>query len=150
MKRYLKRVIALMLVLGTVALSASNAEAASWRSTNSKTVSGKTLTAKANLPYFSDLKGGGAWKTQAVYSGKKDNDKLTTSWAFTSIGGSVSWNGLGISGSGTNSGNSFTAKASTVNANGYVYGTGFCLYVGMISTASFSKGNTFYSTSCKI
>lgn len=42
------------------------------------------------------------------------------------------------------------SKTKTVNANGYVYGTGFCLYLGLISTASFTSGNTYYSISTKI
>lgn len=149
MKKLLKPAVAVALCACMLASTGATAEAG-WRATNSKTVSGKTLTAKADLPYFSDSNGGGAWKTQAVYSGTKDNNKLTTSWSFYSVGGSVSWNGVGVSGSGTSTGSSYTAKSSTVNANGYVYGTGLALYVGVVSTASFTKGNTYYSISCKI
>lgn len=57
-----------------------------------------------------------------------------------------------MSGSGSNAGSSYTSKSKTkkVDANGYVYGTGLCLYLGLISTASFSSGNTYYSISTKI
>lgn len=130
------------------------AEAASWRATNSKKVSGYKLTAKANLPYISDRKGGGAWRTQASYAGTKKNNKITTSWEFYSVGGDVSASkgnaSVGVSGSGTSKDGSFSCKGTTANANGYVYGTGLAIYVGMISEASFSKGNTYYSISCKI
>lgn len=149
-ERKLKCLLALLLCTCIVSTMPCMASAASWRATNSKTVSGSTLSAKANLPYLSDWNGGGAWKTQASYSGTKDSNQITTSWSFYSVGGSVSWNGVGVSGSGTSTGASYTATGSTANANGYVYGTGLALYVGVVSTASFTRGNTYYSISCKI
>lgn len=138
-----------MLMLVLLSSMAMPSYAASWRSQKSKTAKGYTLTARANLPKKANKDGGGAWKTQAQY-GKKV--KLTTSWDFYSVGGSVSWRGVGLSGSGNNTGDKYTptAKTKTANANGYVYGTGLWVYVGMISTASFKSGNTFYSISCKI
>lgn len=145
----MKPIVAVALCICMLATSGTTAEAG-WRAAKSKKVNGYSLTAKADLPYFSDLNGGGAWKTQAVYKGKKDGNKLTTSWSFYSIGGNVSWNGVGVGGDGTNDGASHTVKGNTANANGYVYGTGFALYVGIISTASFTRGNTYYSISCKI
>lgn len=148
--KHCKRILSLVLCFCLLLAFAIPANAASWRKTKSKDVRGHTLTARANLPYFSDLDGGGAWRTQACYSGSRASNKLTTSWSFYTIGGSVSWNGVGVSGSGSNSGSSYTCKSTVVNANGYVYGTGFCLYVGLISTASFTYGNTYYSISCKI
>ena len=149
-KKMFTKLLAGVLV-GSTLLTSISADAA-WRSTKSKTVkeSGKnyTLTAKAHLPYWSDKNGGGDWKSQAKYTGPKK--KLTNSWSFYSIGGSVSWQGMGLQGDGTSTGNSFAYKDSTVNANGYVYGTGLAVYVGMIATASFTKGNTYYSISTKI
>lgn len=141
--------VAVALCICMFAVSGMPADAA-WRASKSKKVNGYSLTARANLPYCSDSQGGGAWKTQATYNGKRDGNKLTTSWSFYSIGGNVSWNGVGLEGNGANDGGSYTAKSNTVNANGYVYGTGFALYVGIISTASFTRGNTYYSISCKI
>lgn len=149
-KKLINSVVTTTLCICMLFSATITSNAATWRATNSKTVNGYSLSAKANLPYVSDSKGGGEWKTQATYSGTKDNGKLTTSWSFYSVGGSVSWNGVGVSGSGTSTGSSYTVKGSTANANGYVYGTGLALYVGIISTASFTKGNTYYSISCKI
>lgn len=149
-KKHITRLLAVVLVGSTLLMS--NSADASWRSTKSKTIkeSGKnyTLTAKADLPYWSDSNGGGAWKSQAKYTGPKK--KLTNAWSFYSIGGSVSWQGMGLQGDGTSTGSSYAYKDSSVNANGYVYGTGLAIYVGMIATASFSKGNTYYSISTKI
>lgn len=152
MKKSFKKIMvvltALSLVLVCSFVSTVPADAA-WRSSKSQKKNGYTLTAKANLPYFSDWDGGGDWKTQASY-GKKV--KLTNSWQFYTVGGSASWSGLGVSGSGSNNGSSYTPSSATktVNANGRVYGTGFCLYIGLISTASFTSGNTYYSISTKI
>lgn len=154
MKKLLKKIAASTLCIAMVTASVGTAIAASWRSTNSKTVNKYKLSAKANLPYWSDSQGGGSWRTEATYSGSKDGNKLTNSWSFYSIGGTVSasYSGVGasITGHGTSTGGSFTAKGSSVKANGYVYGTGLCFYVGLISTASFTKGNTYYSISTKI
>lgn len=150
MKKLMKPIVAVALCACMLATSSTAAEAG-WRASKSKTVNGYALTAKADLPYFSDSQGGGAWKTEASYKGKKDGNRITTSWSFYSIGGSVSWEGAGLSGDGTSDGGSYTYDKDTkAKANGYVYGTGFALYVGMISTASFTRGNTYYSISCKI
>lgn len=69
---------------------------------------------------------------------------------FYNIGGSVSYNGAGVSGSDSTSGSSFLSNSSIVNASGRVYGNGLCLYIGMNATASFSYGNSYYSTTTKI
>lgn len=142
------KVLALVLVLSMVTTSLSPAYAG-WRSSKTAKKNGYTLGAYGNLPYWADKDGGGDWKTKASYGAKV---KLTNSWEFYTIGGSCSWSGLGVSGSGSNKGSSYTpkSKTKTVNANGYVYGTGFCLYLGLISTASFTSGNTYYSISTKI
>ena len=105
MKNY-RRIFALVLCICLVLASVVPANAASWRKTKSKTARGYTLTARANLPYLSDFDGGGAWRTQASYSGPRASNKLTNSWSFYTVGGSVSWNGVGVSGSGSNSGSS--------------------------------------------
>ncbi|HHX69946.1 MAG: hypothetical protein WAO56_12675 [Miniphocaeibacter sp.] len=65
------------------------------------------------------------------------------------MGGSVSWNGLGVSGSGSSTGSSHSGYG-TVNASGRVYGNGLALYVGMNSTSSITIGSSYYSNSCKI
>lgn len=142
------KTFAFLLVLSLVATSVSPVYAG-WRSSKTAKKNGYTLGAYANLPHWADSDGGGDWKTKAYY-GKKV--KLTNSWEFYTIGGSCSWKGVGVSGSGSNSGSSYTpkSKTQTVYANGYVYGTGFCLYLGLISTASFASGKTYYSISTKI
>ena len=154
MKKILKKIVVGVLCASMATASICTASAASWRSTKSKQVRGYKLSAKANLPYWSDSQGGGSWRTEASYAGSKDGNKLTNSWSFYSIGGTVSasYSGVGasVTGHGTSTGGSFTAKGKTVKANGYVYGTGLCFYVGLISTASFTKGNTYYSISTKI
>lgn len=134
--------------MALVILSSINVFA--WRSTSKRTINGYVLYARENLPYWSDLDGGGNWAAQAQYSGKKTNNKLTLSWSFYSIGGSVSWNGVGVSGSSTSNGSSFSVYGSTANASGRVYGNGLCFYVGMNTTASFRYGNSYYSTTAHI
>lgn len=113
------KVLALVLVLSMVTTSLSPAYAG-WRSSKTAKKNGYTLGAYANLPYWADKDGGGDWKTKASYGAKV---KLTNSWEFYTIGGSCSWSGLGVSGSGSNKGSSYTpkSKTKTVNANGYVY-----------------------------
>lgn len=150
-KQISKKFIQLSLVAVTaftlIGFSASNTNA--WRATHTVKARGSNLTARADLPYWSDFSGGGNWKAQATYGGSRGS-KLKLEWSFYSIGGSVSYNGAGVSGSGSTPGSSFSANNSTVNASGRVYGNGLCLYVGMNSTASFSYGNSYYSTTTKI
>ena len=142
------KTLVLLLTVSLITTSVSPVYAG-WRSSKTAKKNGHTLGAYANLPYWSDRDGGGDWKTRESY-GKKV--KLTNSWEFYTIGGSCSWKGAVVSGSGSNAGSSYTSKSKTktVDANGYVYGTGLCLYLGLISTASFSSGNTYYSISTKI
>lgn len=147
-RSFLKKVSIAVFTCGLIVSTAIPCNAA-WRSTYTVKKNGHNLMAKADLPYFSDWDGGGDWKSQSYY-GKKV--RLTNSWQFYSVGGSVNWNGVGLSGSGSNNGGSHSSRGTTnvVNASGRVYSTGLCLYVGMISTASFSSGNSFYSVSTKI
>lgn len=151
-KNFRKKLVPLLIALVTifcgVSYSASNAYA--WRSTSSKSISGRTLYARADLPKSTDSSGGGNWKAQASYSGSRTGNKITVAWSFYSIGGSVSYQGMGVSGSGSNPGSSFTATSTVANASGKVYGHGLWIYVGMYSTASFSYGNSYYSTTAKI
>lgn len=69
---------------------------------------------------------------------------------FYSIGGSVSYNAAGVSGSDSTPGSSFSSNSSIVNASGRVYGNDLCLYIGMNATASFSYGNSYYSTTTNL
>jgi hypothetical protein len=147
-RRMFKALVALILCLGVIV--GSTVDALAWRKTSSRTINGYTLYARADLPYFSDLDGGGNWAAQAAYAGPKNNNKLTLDWSFYCVGGSVSYNGVGVSGSGTSPGSSLTLAASTINASGRVYGNGLCLYVGLNVTSSFVYGNSYYSTTAHI
>lgn len=147
-KRYMLTLASLALLIAV--LCTSTLPVYAWRSTSTRTINGYKLIAKADLPKLSDVKGGGAWKAQAQYAGPKNADRLTVSWSFYSIGGSVSYSGVGCSGSGSSPGGSYSAKNKIVNASGKVYGHGLWLYIGMYSAASFSYGNSYYSTTCKI
>ena len=140
--------VAILLTVSLLGISTTNVSA--WRAVSSRKINGTYLYAKANLPYFSDLSGGGNWKAEANYKGKKTNNKLKLSWSFHAFGGSVSFNGVGATGSGSTPGASFTVKGSVANASGRVYAHGLCLYIGMDATASFTYGNSYYSTTAHI
>lgn len=150
--RFKKRIISVFIVfaLSVLLLGINTVNVKAWRSSNARSVNGYSLIARADLPYSADKNRGGSWKAQSIYYGPKNSNRLTLSWSFYSIGGSVSFQGVGLSGSGTNSGSSFTYTANVLNASGNVYAHGFCLYVGMYSTATFSKGNSVYSVTTKI
>lgn len=124
-------------------------------STDSASVSAfnGNLTSNVWIQSIADVNGTGDFQVSAYYSGTDpyNADWISTSWSFYSIGGSVSWNGAGISGSGTSTGSSWTNyNAYSASFRGRVAGNGLALYVGCNNTATmFARGVT-YSTLAKV
>jgi hypothetical protein len=140
-----------IVMISTVFLVTTTESEAAWRKeAHTPKINGYYLYARANLPYFSDIHGGGDWKAQGDYKGSKKNNKLKLAWSFYSVGGSVSYSGVGVSGSGSSPGSNFTVTGNTANASGRVYANGLCLYVGLDVTPSFTYGNSYYSTTAHI
>ncbi|WP_160670020.1 hypothetical protein [Clostridium sp. C8-1-8] len=145
-------------VFGTLfsaVLLASFCSVPAFATSNSQSVSafnGK-LTSNVWIQSIADVNGTGDFQVSAHYSGTNpyNADWIKTSWNFYSIGGSVSWNGAGISGDGTSTGSSWTNyNSSDASFRGRVAGNGLCLYVGCNNTATmFARGVT-YSTLAKV
>lgn len=146
-----KKIIALLTTLFVTGICSVPAFATS-DSASTNAFNGK-LTSNVWIQSLSDVNGTGDFQVSAHYSGTDPYhaEWIKTSWSFYSIGGSVSWNGAGVSGSGSSTGSSWTNyNASDASFRGRVAGNGLCLYVGCNNTATmFARGKT-YSTLAKV
>ncbi|GAB6170519.1 hypothetical protein JCM1393_29790 [Clostridium carnis] len=148
MKKIATILLSLALITGVCSVPA-------FATSNSQSVgafNGK-LTSNVWIQSISDFNGTGDFQVSAHYSGTDpyDAEWIRTAWNFYTVGGSVSWNGAGISGSGSSTGSSWTNdNASDASFRGRVAGNGLCLYVGCNNTATmFARGVTF-STLAKV
>ncbi len=154
MKKIMKKMVTLGLSLCMAVTIVSPVNAAR-RNQNSKKINGYVLTTRAELENVYHIMVVNKhnvkvanWSTQAEYKGPKDNGKLTTSWKFSSPDG-VQWDGEGQKGSGKITGGSKTLNADVVTATGAIYLPTNLAHLSMESAASFKKGNTLYSVTCK-
>lgn len=108
-----------------------------------------SVTAKADLPYFSDFNNCGNYKAYSSTT-RKDFKKLQHHVTFNATGGSVSFGGVGVSGSGTSPGYSKSTKSKTYYSSGNVCGSRFIMYLGMSTTTHVEYSNRTYTATAKI
>ncbi|WP_152548195.1 hypothetical protein [Exiguobacterium acetylicum] len=141
----MKKVLTLTAVSTLACTLAFAPQADAYRAT--KTVS--SVTSKADLPYFSDFSGCGNYKaySSTTRTGFKSLKHHVT---FTTVGGSVSFSGAGVSGSGTSPGYTKSTKSKSYYSSGNVCGSGLTLYLGMNTTIHVDYSNRTYTATAKI
>lgn len=107
------------------------------------------VTAKADLPYFSDWNGCGNYKAYSSTT-RTGFKKLTHQVSFYTVGGSVSFSGAGASGSGSSPGYSRSTTSKSYKSSGNVCGSGFTIYLGMYTTTIVDYSNRTYTATAKI
>jgi len=150
-KKKIAKIFATTVFLLANLMMYTSSTANAWRAVSTRTIHGHVLAARADLPQSTDSQGCGAWRAQATYPGTRANNELTVAWSFRQIGiGTISSSGPSIGMTSGNRAGSFTARSATANANGRVCVSVLTFWVGMDVTASFVRGNTWYSWSTRI
>ncbi len=113
-----------------------------------KTIS--KVTAKADLPYWSDLKGCGKFKAQSQTT-RKGFKKLHHDVSFYTVGGSVSAPGTGATGSASSKSYSKSTKGKIYTTSGNVCAGGLAIYLGMYTTTEVDQNSSrTYTATAKI
>ncbi|MFC0299929.1 hypothetical protein ACFFIS_03700 [Virgibacillus soli] len=106
------------------------------------------VTSKADLPRTAS---GGCGNYKAHSSTTRTGfKKLYHNVSFYTIGGSVSFKGAGVSGSGSSPGYTKSTTGKSYYSSGNVCGSGLWLYLGMFTTTEVDYSNRTYTATAKI
>lgn len=106
------------------------------------------VTSKADLPKTS-TKGCGNYKANSSTT-RTGFKKLSHNVSFYTVGGSVSFKGAGVSGSGASPGYTKSTTGKSYTSSGNVCGSGLWLYLGMFTTTEVDYSSRTYTATAKI